>query len=124
MIALVAFLLAGLSHSAVAWTLGCKDWALDTQWFLLNFAGCALERWVLATVRRLAARMQLGRQLAVVEDSWLGWGLGYAWTFAFFFATVPLWRFPRLFAQLNEVERWTRIFSSMTVLPPTSTGVA
>ncbi|KAI1808695.1 hypothetical protein F4811DRAFT_500402 [Daldinia bambusicola] len=114
-VAFVIFLISGLSHAAVSWRLGTSGW-LDLQWFLLNFAGCFVETLVLSVVRRLAKRAGRTRELVWLEISWLGWFIGYAWVFAFFFWTVPLWKFPTLYRELVKLERWASILSKMTVV--------
>ncbi|RYP74560.1 hypothetical protein DL769_003987 [Monosporascus sp. CRB-8-3] len=115
-IAFVAFLLSGFSHAAVSWRLGMHDW-LDVQWFLLNFAACLAERVVLATVQHLAKRAGRTDDLAAIEKSWLGRLIGFAWVFAFFFWSVPLWKFPRIHKVLLRTERWQSILSKMTIVP-------
>lgn len=98
--ALVAFLLSGLAHAATSWRLGCRDkgW-LDVKWFLLNFAGGLGEAVVERAVWWLARRWRLERELeAVLRRSWVGRLIGWGWVFAFFFWTVPMWRYPRMMA--------------------------
>lgn len=94
-VAFVVFILSGLSHGAVSWRLGMRDW-LDVHWFLLNFAGCLAETAVRSIVRLVAARCGLQRELRVVERSWLGRVIGCTWVFGFFFWSVPIWRYPRM----------------------------
>lgn len=94
-VAFVVFLLSGLSHAAVSWRLGMRDW-LDVQWFLLNFAACLIETIAVSLLRRYAARVGLARELKAVERSWLGRFVGCGWVFGFFFWSVPLWRYPRI----------------------------
>ncbi|RYP78056.1 hypothetical protein DL771_000749 [Monosporascus sp. 5C6A] len=70
-VAFVAFLLSGLSHAAVSWHVGMRDW-LDVQWFLLNFAACLAERVALAAVQHLAEIAGRADDLAAIKKSWLG----------------------------------------------------
>ncbi|KAI1483791.1 hypothetical protein F4774DRAFT_366497 [Daldinia eschscholtzii] len=114
-IAFVIFLISGLSHAVVSWRLGTSGW-LDLQWFLLNFAGCFVETLVVSMIRRLAKKVGWTRELVLLERSWLGWFIGYTWVFAFFFWTVPLWKFPTLYRELVKLERWASILSKMTIV--------
>jgi hypothetical protein len=114
-VALVVFLISGLSHAAVSWQMGWRDW-LDVKWFLLNFAACLAETVVLGTVRRVATRVGRRRELAAIEASWLGWFVGYAWVFGFFFWSVPLWQFPRLHRELIKADKWASILSQLAHL--------
>ncbi|KAI2602307.1 membrane bound O-acyl transferase family-domain-containing protein [Hypoxylon sp. NC1633] len=114
-VAFAVFLISGLAHAAVSWRLGMSGW-LDLQWFLLNFAACLAETLVLTSVRHVAKRYGLSRELALIERSWLGWFVGFAWVFAFFFWSVPLWKFPTLHKELTRAERWAAILSKMTVV--------
>lgn len=117
-VAFVVFFLSGVSHAAVSWRLGHPDWLwVDTQWFMLNFLGCSLEKFVTSAVRRLAARAGWERELAALERSWLGWLVGYTWTFAFFFWSVPMFSFPRVYAQLVEEQRWMTLLKSARIVP-------
>jgi hypothetical protein len=116
-VAFVVFLLSGLSHSAVSWRLGHVDWDVDLQWFMLNFAACSMELVVVSTVRDVARRLGLAREMKLLETSWLGYLIGYSWVFGFFFWTVPMWRFPRLHRQLDATDRLMRLLSKMTLIP-------
>ncbi|KAI1763816.1 membrane bound O-acyl transferase family-domain-containing protein [Hypoxylon sp. FL1150] len=109
LLALVVFFVSGLSHTAVSWHLGVRD-MLDLRWFLLNFVGCMGERVGLSIVTCLARQAGYTRKLEVIERSWLGRMAGYLWVFLFFFWSVPLWRYPRLYEQLM-VREWMFIFS-------------
>lgn len=122
-VALVVFLLSGVSHAAVSWRLGMRDW-LDVKWFLLNFAACLAETVFLSTVRKLAKRAGLARELIAIERSWLGQVAGLTWVFAFFFWSVPLWRFPRLYEALMRAERWAEILSKITIVSPGTTEMS
>lgn len=101
--ALVVFLLSGLSHMAVSWNLGMHDW-FDVWWFLLNFAACAVETAALAALRRLARRAGLEHQLQEIGNSWLGSLVGSAWVGIFFFWSVPLWRYQRMYNSIEAAE--------------------
>lgn len=116
-VAFVVFLLSGLSHSAVSWRLGHADWHIDLRWFMFNFAACSVELVVVSTVRDVARRLGLARELEMLERSWLGYLIGYSWVFGFFFWTVPMWRFPRLHRQLDATDRLMRLLSKMTLIP-------
>ncbi|KAL1846338.1 hypothetical protein Daus18300_014279 [Diaporthe australafricana] len=115
--AFVVFLLSGLSHGAVSWRMGHKDWVVDVQWFMFNFMACSFELFVLSALRGLARRVGWARELALLEASWLGQLVGYSWVFGFFFWTVPVWRWPRLHKQLETAEIWMRLLSKMTLVP-------
>lgn len=117
LVAFAVFLLSGLSHSAVSWRLGHVDWEIDLQWFMFNFAACSVELVLVSMLRDGARRLGLSRELALLEESWLGYLIGYAWVFGFFFWTVPMWRFPRLHRQLEATERLMRLLSKMTLIP-------
>ncbi len=67
-------------------------------------------------IRGLAKRSGWGRELSAIEKSWLGYAIGYVWVFAFFFWSVPMWRWPRLYDQLATAERWRSILSKMTIV--------
>ncbi|KAH9904422.1 membrane bound O-acyl transferase family-domain-containing protein [Xylariomycetidae sp. FL2044] len=114
-VAFVAFLLSGMSHAAVSWKLGMNGW-LDMQWFLLNFAGCFWETVVIAVVRRLAKEIGCSGGLAIIERSWLGRLIGYAWTFGFFFWSVPFWKFPGLHQVVVRQQRWSSILANMSIV--------
>lgn len=101
--ALAVFLISGLSHMAVSWNLGMRDW-FDVWWFLLNFAACAVETAVLAALRRFARRAGLARQLREIENSWLGSLIGFAWVGIFFFWSVPLWRYQRMYNSIEAAD--------------------
>lgn len=101
--ALVVFLLSGLSHMAVSWHLGMHDW-FDVWWFLLNFAACAVETVALAALGRLARRAGLEYQLQEIGNSWLGSLIGSAWVGIFFFWSVPLWRYQRMYNSIEAAE--------------------
>lgn len=116
-IAFFIFLLSGFSHAATSWLTGSRDW-LDMQWFLLNFLGCSAEMLVLSLIKGFAIRSGYTRELKTIETSWFGYAFGYAWTFAFFFWSVPFLAWPRQYVQLAKVERWMSILSKMTILPP------
>ena len=120
-VAFVIFLLSGLSHSAVSWRLGHVDWSIDLQWFMLNFAACSAEFVFVSTLRDIARRLGLARELAMLEASWLGYLAGYSWGFGFFFWTVPKWRFPRLHRQLDATDKLMRLLSKMTLIPKEGT---
>lgn len=102
-IALTVFLISGLSHMAVSWNLGMHDW-FDVWWFLLNFAVCAVETAVLAALRRFARRAGLSHQLQEIENSWLGSLIGLTWVGMFFFWSVPLWRYQRMYNSLEAAD--------------------
>lgn len=102
--ALVVFLLSGLSHMAVSWNLGMHDW-FDVLWFQLNLAACAAETAVLAVLRRLACRAGLRRELQEIENSWVGSLVGLAWVSMFFFWSVPLWRYQRMYNSIEAAEQ-------------------
>lgn len=123
-VASVIFLLSGLSHSAVSWRLGHVDWGIDLQWFMFNFAACSAELVVVTTGRDVARRLGLARELALLETSWLGYLIGYAWVFGFFFWTVPMWRFPRLQRQLDATDRLMKLLSKMTLIPKEGSDMA
>lgn len=102
--ALVVFLLSGLSHMAVSWNLGMHDWS-DVWWFLLNFAACAVETVILAVLRRVARRAGIVHHLEEIEKSWLGSLVGLAWVSMFFFCSVPLWRYQRMYNSIEAAEQ-------------------
>ncbi|KAJ0107558.1 hypothetical protein J7T55_007748 [Diaporthe amygdali] len=102
--ALIVFFLSGLSHMAVSWNLGMHDW-LDVWWFQLNFAACATETAVLAILRGLAWRAGLVRELQEIENSWLGSLVGLSWVSMFFFWSVPLWRYERIYNSIEAAEQ-------------------
>lgn len=120
-VAFVVFFLSGVSHAAVSWRLGHPDWLwVDAQWFMLNFLGCSFETFVVSVVRRLAVRSGWERELAALEGSWLGWLVGYTWTFAFFFWSVPMFSFPREYARLVEEQRWMALLTNARIVPPST----
>lgn len=117
--AFLVFLFSGVSHSAVSWRLGMRDY-LDIKWFLLNFAACFVETVVLSTVRTLARRANLTRELRTIEESWLGCVVGPAWVFVFFWWSVPLWRGPRVYEALVRVENEIKREGWMEILGKTA----
>ncbi|KAF3398990.1 hypothetical protein DPV78_006641 [Talaromyces pinophilus] len=106
-VACVVFLLSGVTHSAVSWRVGQRKWYLDIWWFFLNFLGCLLEVIFLAVVRRLAKATRWSRDLEMIEESWFGKFIGYAWVFGFFFWSTPKWRYPNIYRQILEVRGWS-----------------
>lgn len=103
-VAFFVFLLSGCSHMAVSWRLGMYDY-LDIKWFILNFVACSVERTLISGIRYIAARLDLSRELYMVERSWLGRFIGICWVFGFFFWSVPLWRYPRIQKALLATSR-------------------
>lgn len=115
--AFIIFFLSGLSHTAVSWLVGSRDW-LDLEWFLLNFLGCLVETFALSLLKLLANMAGTRRELEAIQRSWFGYVFGYAWVFAFFLWSVPLMVWPRQYEQFAKAERWMRILSKMTIVPP------
>lgn len=103
-VAFVVFLLSGLSHAAVAWRLGMHDW-LDVKWFLLNFTACFIEKLVLSWTRYIATAYGLEKDFKIIERSFIGKMVGYAWVFIFFFWSVPLWLYPRYDKAFSQAQR-------------------
>jgi hypothetical protein len=112
-IALVVFAISGISHSAVSWQLGQKEWWLDIWWFLMNFLGCTGEVLFLSSLRSLAKRIGWSRELRMLEESWVGRFFGYAWVFGFFFWSVPKWKYPAMYQTAVATARWNEIWSKM-----------
>lgn len=94
-VAFLVFLVSGLSHAAVSWQWGMQDWN-DLQWFLLNFGGCFVETVLMHSLKALAVRLGLQRDLEKIQASWVGGMLGCGWVFFFFFWSVPHWKYSRL----------------------------
>lgn len=115
-IALVAFGLSGASHALVDWQRGSPDWHLDIYWFLLNFLGCTSESIFVKMLRHLAWRAGLERHLRTLEESWLGWFVGYIWVCVFFCWTVPMWRFPDIHRQSLAFQKMRQLLSKMEVV--------
>lgn len=101
--AFVVFLISGLSHMAVSWYLGMHD-CFDIWWFLLNFAACTIETAALAALRRLARSAGLAHQLQEIDNNWLGRLVGLTWVGMFFFWSVPLWRYQRMYHSIEAAE--------------------
>ncbi|KAI1208927.1 uncharacterized protein F4807DRAFT_467900 [Annulohypoxylon truncatum] len=99
-VAFTVFAISGLAHAAVSWRLGARDWWRDALWFMLNFAGCALETGVKAAVWWAAGRLGWERELHSIEQSWLGRVVGFVWVLVFFSWSVPLWMWPRVYRGL------------------------
>jgi hypothetical protein len=114
-VAFVVFALSGISHSAVSWQLGQKEWWLDVWWFLMNFLGCTGEVVFLGCVRSLAKKIGWSRELTLIEESWFGRFVGYAWVLAFFFWSVPKWKYPAMYQTAVVKARWNEIWSKMRV---------
>jgi hypothetical protein len=105
-VACAVFLLSGASHAAVSWRVGQPEWYLDIWWFFLNFIGCLLEIICLAVNRSVAKSMRWSQELKMIEDSWFGEFVGYAWVFGFFFWSTPKWRYPGIYRQALEARSW------------------
>lgn len=105
MIAFVVFTLSGLSHAAVSWQVGHTFWYLDIWWFFLNFAGCFVETCFLSCLRGTALAIGWSDELKMIEESWLGNFVSYAWVFGFFFWSTPKWKFPGLYKQSLQTAR-------------------
>jgi len=103
-VAFVVFGFSGLSHSAAKWQMGGQDCWLETAWFLANFFACSAESLFLTNVRRSAKYAGCSAELRMIEESWFGWFLGYAWVFAFFFWSVPKSRYPQMYQQALMME--------------------
>lgn len=109
-VAFVVFVVSGLSHAAVAWQAGAPDPWLEVWWFVMIFLGCCAERVGLWCVRQVAKCAGLERELASVQQSWLGKVCGYTWVSVFFLWSVPKWKYPRLERQAIAVARVRRLF--------------
>lgn len=116
-VACVVFGLSGASHSAVSWRLGQRDWYLDIWWFFLNFLGCSVEIMWLSAIHSFAKSMKWSRELKMIEDSWFGKFVGFAWVFGFFFWSTPKWKYPGIYREALETARWRSILSKMSVVP-------
>lgn len=115
-VAFVVFSLSGLTHAAIAWQLGRRDWYLDIFWFYLNFVACFAELGWLSATRNLAKRMKCSRELQLIEGSWLGHLVAYTWVFMFFFWSVPQWQYPRMYTDALVAEEWYSIFANMQIV--------
>jgi hypothetical protein len=111
-VAFTVFAVSGLSHAAVSWQLGRKDWSLDMQWFLMNFLVCLVETLLLGALAAAAKRLGLQRELLIVEHSWLGRLVSGTWVFGFFFWTVPYWRYPRMHAEAQATVAFASMLSN------------
>ena len=116
-VACVVFGLSGISHSAVSWQLGQRDWYLDIWWFFLNFLSCLVEVMCLSAMRSFAKSMRWSRELKIIEDSWFGKLIGIAWVFGFFLWSTPKWKYPGIYRAALEEARWRSILSKMSVVP-------
>jgi hypothetical protein len=112
----VVFTLSGISHAAVSWQLGRSDWHLDISWFLLNFLACSAEVMLLSVISCLAKSTGWSRELKMIEESWFGNFVGFAWVFGFFFWSVPKWKYPALHSVAVETARWRSILSKMSIV--------
>ncbi|TVY16133.1 Acetyltransferase ataH [Lachnellula arida] len=115
-VAFVVFTLSGISHAAVSWQLGRKDWYLDVIWFSLNFLACSVEVVVLSAIRGIAKSMGWSRELNMVQESSFGKFVGFVWVFGFFFWSVPKWKYPMLHSVAVETATWRRILSGMSLV--------
>lgn len=117
LLALVAFGLSGLTHAMVARQIGRRDWDLEIWWFLLNFCACLSEVVLVSVLRSLARKLALSRELSMIEDSWLGHFLGFAWLFGFFFWSTPKWQYPRMYSDAIATERLYSLLAKMRIIP-------
>jgi hypothetical protein len=115
-VALVVFGLSGATHAAVSWQLGQPDWHLDMGWFLLNFLGCSVEVMWLSTIRASAKKMGWSQELKMIEDSWFGKLVGFAWVFGFFFWSVPKWKYPAMHKEALDTAMWMSLLSKMNIV--------
>lgn len=116
----IAFGLSGLTHAAVSWQLGRLDVHLVVRWFFLNFAACSIEVSFQSAIRMLAKRSGWARELKLVEESWLGTFIGYTWVLAFFFWSVPKWRYPRMYDDARRIAVLRSLLSKMSIVPPST----
>ena len=114
-VAFVIFGLSGFTHAVVAWHGGYQDWYLEIWWFLLNFFACSVETLFLSSIRTLAKQMGWSNELHEIEQSWFGYFVGYTWVFAFFFWSVPKWKYPRLELQAIALERFKAFIARLEV---------
>ncbi|KAI9687613.1 MAG: hypothetical protein M1822_002223 [Bathelium mastoideum] len=114
-VAFVVFSLSGMTHAVVMWHAGVADWYLEITWFLLNFVGCLGETMYLSALRALAKHLGVSHELRKIEQSWFGYLTGYAWVFAFFFWSVPKWKYPRLERQAITVEKMQDFLANLGV---------
>ena len=112
-VAFVIFGLSGVTHAVVAWHIGLKDWYLEIWWFVLNFFACSVETLCLSSIRTLAKQTGRSHQLREIEQSWFGSFVGYTWVFAFFFWSVPKWKYPRLELQAVALERFRKFIAKL-----------
>jgi len=120
LVAFTVFLLSGLSHSVVSYNLGnTATWQLDTYWFLLNFLICTLEILLLSLLKAGTKTFGWSRRLKRVQESWAGKSFGYIWVFLFFWWSVPMWKYPGLYAQAvirADNERWMQILQTALIV--------
>ena len=101
-VACSVFVLSGVVHAAVAWQLGDRCcWHLDIAWFFLNFVACTVESVCFPAPRKAGGGPP--DRAPQCPERFLGKGLGFAWTFFFFFWSVPKWQYPKLHAAFLEL---------------------
>jgi hypothetical protein len=115
-VSFVVFALSGTAHSAVSWQLGKRDWYLDIWWFFLNFLACSAEVMWLSAIRGLAKTMGWSQELKMIEASWLGELVGFAWVFGFFFWSVPKWKYPSMYREALDMASWKLLLSKMSIV--------
>ena len=73
----------------------------------MNFGvGLVFVKKVMTWMRGMAKRFGVLRELRAIEESWLGYLLGYFWVLCFFWWSVPFWQYPRLEEQALRREWW------------------
>ena len=71
---------------------------------------------MLSAIRGLAKSTGWFRELKMIEESWFGKFVGFAWVFGFFFWSVPKWKYPVLHSVAVETATWRRILSKMSIV--------
>lgn len=97
------FLLSGLAHSMVTRQAGirCACWR-DTWWFALNFVAAAGETAVGKGMRSVAKKTEWGTVLERWRMSGAANVLGFVWVFGFFFWSVPMWEYAKIYCVAVE----------------------
>ncbi|KAK0666937.1 hypothetical protein QBC41DRAFT_397249 [Cercophora samala] len=93
LVPLFIFLLSGLSHSLGGWAVGDGAVGRDVLFFLLNFLAC--------TVETLIGKTRRWKRCKRGVPAWMVQIAGVVYLFGFFFMTVPLWMYPKIYGALG-----------------------
>lgn len=103
LIIFMVFFISGAAHAIVALQLGDRcGWMRDIWWYCANFGAGALETVAVRQLRALARVIGQERRLLQLSGGVWGKAIGYVWVYAFFFWSVPKWKYPKLYCRVQD----------------------